>query len=115
MNSRNNLHRTPQWQLADRQRYLSELEALGERVRADVRRLRQEIEEARIPEQNSERGGGRAEFWPKKPVAVSSGSSGGLFSYVMRAWRVPARGGAMDASPAPELETSGGVATRSGS
>lgn len=50
MNSRNNLHRTPQWQLADRQRYLSELEALGARVRADVRRLRQEIEEAVGPD-----------------------------------------------------------------
>jgi hypothetical protein len=46
MNSRNNLHRTQQWQLADRQRYLSELEALGERVRADVRRLREEIKKA---------------------------------------------------------------------
>lgn len=47
MNSRNNLHRTPQWQLADRQRYLSELEALGERVRAMsggcVKRLRKPL------------------------------------------------------------------------
>jgi flagellar FliJ protein len=46
MNSRSNFHRTQQWQLAERQRYLGELEALGERVRADVERLREEIEEA---------------------------------------------------------------------
>ena len=46
MNSRSNFHRTQQWQLAERQRYLSELEALGERVRADVERLREEIDEA---------------------------------------------------------------------
>lgn len=46
MNSRSNFHRTQQWQLAERQRYLSELEALGERVRADVERLREEINEA---------------------------------------------------------------------
>lgn len=46
MNSHRNFHRTQQWQLAERQRYLSELEALGERVRADVERLRGEIEEA---------------------------------------------------------------------
>lgn len=44
MNSRSNFHRTQQWQLAERQRYLSELEALGERVRADVERLHEEIE-----------------------------------------------------------------------
>lgn len=46
MNSRNNLRRAQQWQLADRLRYLSELEALGERVRVDIGRLREEIEEA---------------------------------------------------------------------
>jgi flagellar protein FliJ len=46
MNSRKNPHRTRPWQLAHRQRYLSELEALGERVRADAGRLREEIEEA---------------------------------------------------------------------
>ena len=45
MNSRSNF-RSQQWQLAERQRYLSELEALGERVRADVERLRGEIQEA---------------------------------------------------------------------
>ena len=43
MNSRNNLHRTQQWQLAERQRYLADLEALGDRLRADVERLRAEI------------------------------------------------------------------------
>jgi len=46
MNSRSNFHRTQQWQLAERQRYLTELEALGERLRADVGRLREEIDEA---------------------------------------------------------------------
>ncbi|HTW51973.1 MAG TPA: hypothetical protein VME45_08780 [Stellaceae bacterium] len=46
MNSRSNFHRTQQWQLAERQRYLAELEALGERLRADVERLSVEIEEA---------------------------------------------------------------------
>lgn len=46
MNSRSNFHRTQQWQLAERQRYLSELEALGERLRVDVERLSAEIEEA---------------------------------------------------------------------
>jgi flagellar protein FliJ len=46
MNSRNTLHRTQQWQLAERQRYLTELEALGEKLRADVLRLRDEIDQA---------------------------------------------------------------------
>jgi hypothetical protein len=46
MNSRSNLHRTQQWQLAERQRYLTELESLAERLRADVGRLRAEIDEA---------------------------------------------------------------------
>ena len=46
MNSHRNFHRSQQWQLAERQRYLSELEALGARVRTDVERLRGEIEEA---------------------------------------------------------------------
>lgn len=46
MNSRSNFHRTQQWQLAERQRYLAELEALAERLRADVEHLRQEIDEA---------------------------------------------------------------------
>jgi hypothetical protein len=46
MNSRSNFHRVQQWQLGERQRYLSELEALGERLRADVDRLREEIDQA---------------------------------------------------------------------
>jgi flagellar protein FliJ len=46
MNSRNNFHRTQQWQLAERQRYLADLEALGEKLRADVERLREEIDQA---------------------------------------------------------------------
>jgi hypothetical protein len=46
MNSRNSFHRTQQWQLAERQRYLADLEALGEKLRADVEQLRGEIDEA---------------------------------------------------------------------
>jgi len=46
MNSRNSLHRTQQWQLAERQRYLTELESLGGKLRADIDRLNEEIEEA---------------------------------------------------------------------
>ena len=46
MNSRGGIHRTQQWQLAERQRYLSDLEALGARLRADVETLRVEIEDA---------------------------------------------------------------------
>jgi hypothetical protein len=46
MNSRSNFHRAQQWQLAERQRYLSELESLGARLRADVERLQEEIDEA---------------------------------------------------------------------
>ena len=43
MNSRNTFHRAQQWRLAERQRHLAELESLGERLRADVDRLRDEI------------------------------------------------------------------------
>jgi hypothetical protein len=46
MNSRSNFRRTQQWQLAERQRYLTELEALSEKLRGDVERLRAEIDEA---------------------------------------------------------------------
>lgn len=46
MNSRSGIHRAQQWQLAERQRYLSDLEALGIRLRADVETLRAEIEDA---------------------------------------------------------------------
>ncbi|HEU0216649.1 MAG TPA: hypothetical protein VFQ90_08305 [Stellaceae bacterium] len=45
MNSRSGMHRTQQWQLAERQRYLSDLEALSTRLRADVETLRTEIED----------------------------------------------------------------------
>ena len=44
MNSRNNLQLAQQWQLAERQRYLTELESLGDRLRIDVDRLREEID-----------------------------------------------------------------------
>jgi flagellar FliJ protein len=46
MNSRNTFHRTQQWQLAERQRYLTELESLGDRLRADIARLDEEIDQA---------------------------------------------------------------------
>ncbi|HWB49579.1 MAG TPA: hypothetical protein VG651_10750 [Stellaceae bacterium] len=46
MNSRTGIHRAQQWQLAERQRYLSDLEALSVRLRADVDALHAEIEEA---------------------------------------------------------------------
>jgi flagellar biosynthesis chaperone FliJ len=46
MNSRNGFHRSQQWQLAERQRYLTDLEALGEKLRSDVEQLRWEIDEA---------------------------------------------------------------------
>jgi flagellar FliJ protein len=46
MNSRNSFHRTQQWQLAERQRYLTELESLGERLRADIARLNEEVDQA---------------------------------------------------------------------
>ena len=46
MNSHTGFYRTQQWQLAERQRYLTELESLGDRLRADVERLREEIDEA---------------------------------------------------------------------
>jgi flagellar FliJ protein len=46
MNGRRNHYRLQHWQLAERQRYLKELESLGERLRADVERLRDEIGQA---------------------------------------------------------------------
>ena len=45
MNSRDTFHRAQQWQLAERQRYLTELEVLGERLRTDVERLSEEIDQ----------------------------------------------------------------------
>jgi hypothetical protein len=46
MNSRNSFHRAQQWQLAERQRYLTELESLGDKLRADIDRLSEEIGQA---------------------------------------------------------------------
>jgi flagellar protein FliJ len=46
MNGHSNRYRLHHWQLAERQRYLKELESLGERLRADVERLGEEIDEA---------------------------------------------------------------------
>ncbi|MBV8777704.1 MAG: hypothetical protein JO258_10960 [Alphaproteobacteria bacterium] len=46
MNGRSNRYRLHHWQLAERQRYLSELESLSERLHADVERLRAEIDQA---------------------------------------------------------------------
>src|ERR1700721_4446109 len=45
MSSRQSAHRPQQWQLAERQRYLAELQSLGDRLRADADRLRDEIEQ----------------------------------------------------------------------
>ena len=39
MNARQNFRRQQHWQLAERQRFLSELESLAERLRADAARL----------------------------------------------------------------------------
>jgi flagellar protein FliJ len=50
MNGRSNTYRLQQWQLAERQRYLNELESLGGRLRADVERLREEIDRAGGPD-----------------------------------------------------------------
>ncbi|HTZ37917.1 MAG TPA: hypothetical protein VMB84_17940 [Stellaceae bacterium] len=46
MNGRHNPHRVQHWQLAERQRYLTELESLGIRLRADAGRLDDEIAQA---------------------------------------------------------------------
>jgi flagellar biosynthesis chaperone FliJ len=46
MNGRSNTFRLQHWQLAERQRYLSELESLSARLRDDVERLREEIDQA---------------------------------------------------------------------
>ena len=60
MNSRSSLRRTQQWQLAEQQRYLSELEALGEKLRADIARLNEQIGEA----------GGEDGALPDRPLAL---------------------------------------------
>ena len=46
MNGRSNNVRLQHWQLAERQRYLTDLEALSVRLRADVERLSEEIDQA---------------------------------------------------------------------
>jgi len=46
MNGRNNFYRLQHWQLAERQRYLAELQSLDARLRADVERLREEVDQA---------------------------------------------------------------------
>jgi len=46
MNGRQRFFRLQHWQLAERQRYLTELESLGTRLRADVERLSGEIDQA---------------------------------------------------------------------
>ena len=46
MNGRSNRYRLHHWQLAERQRYLKELESLSERLRADIERLGEEIGDA---------------------------------------------------------------------
>jgi hypothetical protein len=46
MYPRQNFYRQQHWQLAERQRYLTELESLAERLRVDVERMNGEIEQA---------------------------------------------------------------------
>jgi len=46
MSARDHLQRLQVWQLAERRRYLADLESLAARLRADVERLRDEIGEA---------------------------------------------------------------------
>jgi flagellar FliJ protein len=46
MSARDHLHRLQVWQLAERRRYLADLESLAARLRADVERLGEEIGEA---------------------------------------------------------------------
>jgi hypothetical protein len=54
MNGRQNLYRLQHWLLAERQRYLDDLEVLAARLRADVENLAGEIEEAGSSEANAE-------------------------------------------------------------
>jgi primosomal protein N'' len=46
MNARQNMFRQQHWHLAERQRYLTDLEALADRLRADAVALSGEIEES---------------------------------------------------------------------
>jgi hypothetical protein len=54
MNGRQNLYRLQFWQLAERQRYLADLEALAARLRADSDSLTREIDAAGSSEANSD-------------------------------------------------------------
>jgi hypothetical protein len=63
MNGRQNLYRLQHWMLAERQRYLDDLEALASRLRVDVENLAGEIDEAGSS-------GASAEFRAVYPMAV---------------------------------------------
>ena len=54
MNGRQNLYRLQHWLLAERQRYLEDLETLAARLRADVENLAHEIDEAGGPDASAE-------------------------------------------------------------
>jgi hypothetical protein len=54
MNGRQNTYRLQHWHLAERQRYLSDLELLAARLRADVEELAREISEAGGPGSDAE-------------------------------------------------------------
>jgi hypothetical protein len=56
MNGRQNHYRMQHWQLAERQRYLADLESLAARLRSDVETLNREIDEAAASEPNDRRG-----------------------------------------------------------
>jgi flagellar protein FliJ len=53
MNARQNLYRQQHWQLAERQRYLAELESLAERLRVDTERMKGEIDQAGVTDETS--------------------------------------------------------------
>jgi len=54
MNGRQNLYRLQHWLLAERQRYLDDLETLAARLRADAENLAREIDEAGSSEASAE-------------------------------------------------------------
>jgi hypothetical protein len=61
MNGRQNTYRLQHWQLAERQRYLADLESLAAKLRADVEDLSREVDaSASVPSANPERGDARA-------------------------------------------------------
>jgi len=55
MNGRENTYRMQHWQLAERQRYLADLELLVGRLRADIEALTREIDEAGNAEASGDR------------------------------------------------------------